>query len=143
MNSETDTGRSEVGDCSGVQLGDKRLVSRLEQVVRALEARPDTAFPSAMGPGAELEGSYRFLGDDRASTARARLICVRVQGERAAVPLWPPARSLGGGRTSPRRSLLQTPATSGSPRAASLTPASSRAPRILAQSKALPRCDRS
>ena len=47
------------------ELGDKRLSSRLDRLVSALEDTPDRSFPSAMGSDAELEAAYRFFQNAR------------------------------------------------------------------------------
>lgn len=46
-------------------LGDVRLDQRLLQVAARVAAKPDAPFPKAFPTEAELEGFYRFLGNDR------------------------------------------------------------------------------
>ncbi len=67
MSSESRAGHSVVADFSGAELGDRRRSRRLDQVVRAIEARPDAGFPCAMVTEAALEGLYRFLRNDKVS----------------------------------------------------------------------------
>lgn len=50
---------------SGASLPDARLTSRLVQIAKAVEARPDTGFPQMFPGEAELEAFYRFVGNDR------------------------------------------------------------------------------
>lgn len=59
-----------LGECvlsefEDAELSDERLGRRLEQIVRAVQARPDVGFPQAMTTRAELEGFYRFIENDR------------------------------------------------------------------------------
>jgi hypothetical protein len=49
------------------ELGDRRLNSRLETLVSALQDAPDRSFPSAMRTPAELEAAYRFFRNERVS----------------------------------------------------------------------------
>ena len=52
-------------ELSGAQLPDQRLEARLQQLVGALARQPEQSLPAAMGSGAALEASYRFLGNER------------------------------------------------------------------------------
>jgi len=49
---------------SGVELGDARLGRRLTAIAERLVAAPDVAFPRALDAGADLEGFYRFVGNE-------------------------------------------------------------------------------
>jgi hypothetical protein len=46
------------------RLGDERRLSRLKQLAEALESDPSASFPDATETEAELEGTYRFLGNE-------------------------------------------------------------------------------
>src|SRR5260370_26955688 len=48
-------------------LGDERLNRRLERLAEQLAKVPATSFPRAAASDAELEATYRFLGNDRVS----------------------------------------------------------------------------
>jgi hypothetical protein len=52
-----------LGEFAGARLGDKRLSKRLETIARAVAADPAEAFPQVLCE-AELEGFYRFVGND-------------------------------------------------------------------------------
>jgi hypothetical protein len=54
---------------SGARLGDARLESRLEQIAGLLAKRPSESLPRAMVDEASLEATYRFLGNERVSSA--------------------------------------------------------------------------
>jgi hypothetical protein len=58
-----------VEDLSGVDLGDQRLDFRAGRIVRRLAAKPAVGFPQALATSAELEGFYRFLGNEKVSAA--------------------------------------------------------------------------
>lgn len=49
---------------AGVQLGDWRRARRLRQIVKALQARPTSSFPQALGTRAGSEAFYRFVEHD-------------------------------------------------------------------------------
>ncbi len=51
----------------GGELGDRRLNARLERIARAADANPSDTFPDMMGSGAELEGFYRFVRNEKVS----------------------------------------------------------------------------
>ena len=51
----------------GAELGDRRLNARLERIARAADANPRDTFPDMMGSGAELEGFYRFVRNEKVS----------------------------------------------------------------------------
>jgi hypothetical protein len=53
-----------------VRLGDRRLNTRLDLLVSALQDAPDRSFPSATRSDAELEGTYRFLQNGRVTLDR-------------------------------------------------------------------------
>ena len=57
--------RTASADFTSVRLGDRRLERRLVNVVAALEVQPEASFPKVFGTGAELEGFYRLVGNDR------------------------------------------------------------------------------
>lgn len=48
----------------GAALGDARLGRRLTGIAEQLVAAPDVAFPRALDTGADLEGFYRFVGNE-------------------------------------------------------------------------------
>jgi hypothetical protein len=50
---------------AGIELGDKRLERRLQKLVASLEGEPCASFPKAAASDAELEGTYRFLSNER------------------------------------------------------------------------------
>lgn len=52
----------EVGDA---ELGDQRLTKRLATVMTAAAVSPASSFPEMSGSDAALEGTYRFLGNER------------------------------------------------------------------------------
>ena len=58
-----------VEDLIGVDLGDQRLDFRAGRIVRRLAAKPAVGFPQALVTSAELEGFYRFLGNEKVSAA--------------------------------------------------------------------------
>src|SRR5512138_2729025 len=69
-------------------LRDRRLNARLARIVTALEVHPDLSFPRAMGSDGELEGFYRFVGNEKVTLAelvqphvRATVERVRPEGE--------------------------------------------------------------
>lgn len=51
----------------GADLGDSRLDGRLVRIAEQLARAPSTSLPKAAGSDAELEATYRFLGNDRVS----------------------------------------------------------------------------
>lgn len=51
----------------GVRLGDARLDRRLVRIAEAVYANPSRSLPYAMGSEGELEGAYRFFGNERVS----------------------------------------------------------------------------
>ena len=51
-------------------LGDRRLNTRLDQLVAVLEDAPDRSFPSATRSDAELEGAYRFFKNPKVTLGR-------------------------------------------------------------------------
>jgi hypothetical protein len=61
--------RAEVG---GAEFGDARLNRRLVKLAEQLAKAPDRSFPRATGDEAELEATYRFLGNEKV-TAEAIL----------------------------------------------------------------------
>jgi hypothetical protein len=58
-----------VDDLSGVELGDSRLDFRARQIARRIAMKPAVGFPDALVTSAELEGLYRFLGNEKVSAA--------------------------------------------------------------------------
>ena len=48
-----------------MQFGDQRLTKRLVRVVEALGSRPHDSIPAATATRAELEGAYRFFGNEK------------------------------------------------------------------------------
>ena len=48
----------------GALLGDRRRSKRLERIASELARNPGLSFPEAMGTEGQLEGLYRFLGND-------------------------------------------------------------------------------
>ena len=48
-----------------IGLSDARLERRLAHIVTAMTKHPDRSFPHAMGDGASLEATYRFLSNER------------------------------------------------------------------------------
>lgn len=63
-------------------LRDRRLNARLMRIVAALEAHPDLSFPRAMGNDGELEGFYRFVGNEKVTLAELVEPHVRATVER-------------------------------------------------------------
>ncbi len=49
----------------GAEFGDKRLTRRLELIMGASIAAPSSSFPEMSGGDAALEGTYRFLNNER------------------------------------------------------------------------------
>ena len=49
----------------GAEFGDKRLARRLEVIMEASIAAPSSSFPEMSGDEAALEGTYRFLNNER------------------------------------------------------------------------------
>jgi hypothetical protein len=56
-----------IDDLSDVDLGDRRLDFRAGQIARRLATNPAVGFPQALVTSAELEGFYRFLGNEKVS----------------------------------------------------------------------------
>jgi hypothetical protein len=54
-----------VDEMSAVDLGDGRLNFRGRMIARRLATRPGESFPKALATEAELEGFYRFLGNEK------------------------------------------------------------------------------
>jgi hypothetical protein len=50
---------------AGAELGDERLSRRLKQIARRVLESPGASFPRQSGGVAELEATYRFLGNER------------------------------------------------------------------------------
>ncbi|MCK6546012.1 transposase [Myxococcota bacterium] len=48
----------------GLDLGDKRLNVRGASMAEAITREPALSLPKIFGDGAELEGAYRFLGNE-------------------------------------------------------------------------------
>jgi len=60
--------RQDVGEeFISAQLGDVRRTSRLQEIARAVEGSPDAGFPRMVESDGELEGIYRFFGNDAVS----------------------------------------------------------------------------
>lgn len=57
-----------VGEFAGAKLGDKRLSRRLETIARAVAVNPAESFPQVLSES-ELEGFYRFVGNDAVAPA--------------------------------------------------------------------------
>jgi hypothetical protein len=51
----------------GADFGDRRLVERLETILRAAVHAPSASFPKMCSDEAELEGTYRFLNNPKVS----------------------------------------------------------------------------
>jgi hypothetical protein len=51
----------------GAELGDRRRLSRLVRLVRALDERPEASYPDATVTDAGLEGAYRLLSNEAVS----------------------------------------------------------------------------
>jgi hypothetical protein len=49
----------------GAELGDARLARRLMRIAECMAVAPAAGFPKAAGSDGELEGVYRFLGNER------------------------------------------------------------------------------
>lgn len=66
--------KSRVGDASGefenAAFGDVRLTRRLMRIADGCAARAASGFPEIAGSDGELEGVYRFLGNERVTPAR-------------------------------------------------------------------------
>lgn len=69
MGNAVERARSVVDDVSGVELGDSRLDYRSTGISERLAVNPAAGFPAALVTNAELEGFYRFLGNDKVSAA--------------------------------------------------------------------------
>lgn len=54
-------------ELGGADLGDVRLTRRLQHVAGLLAKKPGESLPDALGSEAELEATYRLLGNDRVS----------------------------------------------------------------------------
>src|ERR1700733_4399103 len=52
-------------EVAGAEFGDRRLSRRLEQVVGASLAGPSSSFPAMSEGDSALEGTYRFLNNER------------------------------------------------------------------------------
>ncbi len=57
-------------DFSGSNFGDKRLGRRLLQIVAGLAPNPAASLPDAAKNDVELEGTYRFLGNEKVTPER-------------------------------------------------------------------------
>ncbi|HEY9155793.1 MAG TPA: IS4 family transposase [Opitutaceae bacterium] len=57
--------RQDIGDeVSEARLGDSRRRDRLQEIARAAESSPGAGFPQMVDTDGELEGIYRFFGND-------------------------------------------------------------------------------
>src|SRR5438128_4572935 len=54
-----------VRDMERADLGDPRRVRRVQEMIARLARAPGESLPTALVTGAELEGAYRFLNNDR------------------------------------------------------------------------------
>lgn len=62
--------RQDIGEEFGeAQLGDARRTGRLQEIARAAEISPDVGFPQMVESEGELEGVYRFFGNDAVSAS--------------------------------------------------------------------------
>ncbi len=60
--------RQDIGDeFSGAPLGDSRRTNRLQEIARVAESSPAVGFPKMVDSESELEGIYRFFGNDAVS----------------------------------------------------------------------------
>src|SRR6478609_6237417 len=59
-------------EMSAIDLGDHRLNFRGRRVMRSLAAKPGDSFPKALATEAELEGLYRFLGNEKVTPEAIR-----------------------------------------------------------------------
>jgi hypothetical protein len=60
--------RGDIGDeFEEAELGDARRTSRLQEIARAAEVSPDAGFPQMAESDGELEGIYRFFGNEAVS----------------------------------------------------------------------------
>src|SRR5882672_2221293 len=67
-------------DFDGLRLGDRRLEERARTTVTALSVRPAAGAPTVLN-GAELEGYYRFVNNERVSfAAHAEATVARAEG---------------------------------------------------------------
>lgn len=57
-------------DFAGSEFGDKRLARRLLRIVAGLGANPAASLPDAAKNDVELEGTYRFLGNEKVTPER-------------------------------------------------------------------------
>jgi Transposase DNA-binding/Transposase DDE domain len=58
-----------VNEVESIELGDSRLDFRARRIASRLARKPDQGFPKALATEAELEGFYRFLGNDKVTPA--------------------------------------------------------------------------
>jgi Transposase DNA-binding len=70
----------------GAELGDRRLEQRLLRIADAVGAAPGDSFPDVTASDGELEGLYRFFGNERVTASAVlaphyRATLERVRGE--------------------------------------------------------------
>lgn len=68
----------------GADLGDQRLNERLVKIVEELGAQPNLSIPAATDRRAEMEGAYRFFGNDKVTPEKIREPHVAATHERIA-----------------------------------------------------------
>ncbi len=56
---------SVIGEFQGADLGDERLASRMRLIVSRVAKAPDLSFPRVTAGAVELEGLYRWFGNER------------------------------------------------------------------------------
>ena len=57
-----------LGEIAEIELGDRRLESRARRIAERLATEPALGFPQAMETAREIEGFYRFIGNERVTS---------------------------------------------------------------------------
>lgn len=57
-----------LGDMGAIELGDRRLESRAQRIAERLATEPALGFPQAMETAREIEGFYRFIGNEKVTS---------------------------------------------------------------------------
>jgi hypothetical protein len=70
-------------EIEGIKLGDERLNYRARRIAKRIATEPGLGFPQALATEAELEGFYRFVGNDKVTAQAILEPHVRATAQRA------------------------------------------------------------
>lgn len=68
MNASAECVLAVLDDMARIELGDRRLESRAQLIAERLATEPALGFPQAMERPREIEGFYRFIGNDKVTS---------------------------------------------------------------------------